>query len=120
MKVLVVDDNRMLASTIREILEDDGIEVMSANDGVDGYSAYLTFRPDMVITDIQMPRRSGVEMMHRIRNHNPMIKTVYMSGNMSSIRPFLCEEAKRYPVSFFEKPFSLESLKQAVGGAKVH
>lgn len=120
MKVLVVDDNRVLASTIQDILEDDGIEVVSANDGVDGYSAYLSFRPDMVITDIQMPRRSGVEMMHRIRNHNPMIKTVYMSGNMGSIRPFLCDEAKRYPVRFFEKPFSLESLKQAVAGPEVH
>lgn len=120
MKVLVVDDNRVLASTIREILEDDGIEVMSANDGVDGYTAYLVFNPDMVITDIQMPRRSGVEMMHRIRRHNPQIKTVYMSGNMSTIRPFLHEEAKKYPVRFFEKPFSLESLKQAVGGSKFH
>ncbi len=120
MKVLVVDDNRMLASTIQEILEDDGIEVMSAKDGVDGYSAYLVFKPDMVITDIQMPRRSGVEMMHRIRNHNPMIRTVYMSGNMSSIRPFLHEEAKRYPVRFFEKPFSMESLKQAVARAEIH
>jgi CheY-like chemotaxis protein len=120
MKVLVVDDNRMLASTIREILEDDGIEVMSANDGVDGYSAYLNFRPDMVITDIQMPRRSGVEMMHRIRNHNPLIKTVYMSGNMNAIRPFLHDEAKRYPVRFFEKPFSMESLKQAVGRSEIH
>jgi hypothetical protein len=49
-----------------------------------------------------------------------MIKTVYMSGNMNSIRPFLCEEAKRYPVRFFEKPFSLESLKQAVAGPEVH
>ena len=120
MRVLVVDDNRLLAATIQEVLEDDGIEVMSANDGVDGYSAYLSFKPDVVITDIQMPRRSGVEMMHRIRNHNPMIKTVYMSGNMSSIRSFLTDEEKRYPVSFFEKPFSLESLKCVVKGPTIN
>src|SRR5512133_1244736 len=114
MKVLVVDDNRTLASAIREVLEDEETEVISAKDGVEGYSAYLDFRPDMVITDIQMPRRSGVEMMHRIRNHNPLIKTVYMSGNMGTVRPFLCDEAKRYPVRFFEKPFSMESLRQEV------
>jgi DNA-binding NtrC family response regulator len=120
MRVLVVDDNRLLAATIRDILEDDGIEVMSANDGVDGYSAFLAFRPEVVITDIQMPRRSGVEMMHRIRNHNPMVKTVYMSGNMSSIRPFLTEEEKRYPVSFFEKPFSLESLRRVIEGPTIN
>lgn len=114
MKVLVVDDNRLLAATIRELLEDDGLEVMSANDGVDGYSAYLAFRPDIVITDIQMPRENGLEMMGQIRNHNPRIKTIYMSADLASYRPFLNEEKKRYPVSFFEKPFLLESLMQAI------
>ena len=114
MKVLVVDDNRLLASTILELLEDDGLEVMSANDGVDGYSTYLTFRPDIVITDIQMPRENGLEMMGHIRRHNPQIKTIYMSADMASYGPFLNEEKKKYPVSVFEKPFLLESLMRAI------
>jgi len=113
-KVLVVDDNRLLADTIREVLEDDGLEVMSANDGVAGYSAYLLFKPDIVITDIQMPRRNGLEMMGHIRAHEPMIRTIYMSGDIDPYRPFLREEKKRYPISFFEKPFSLESLRTLV------
>lgn len=114
MKVLVVDDNRLLASVIQEILEENGIEVRSAKDGVDGYSAYLLFKPDIVITDIQMPRENGLEMMGHIRTHDPMIKTIYMSGNIDLYRPFLTEEKMKYPVSFFEKPFSLESLKRVV------
>jgi DNA-binding NtrC family response regulator len=114
MKVLVVDDNRLLATTIQEILEDDGMEVVSAGDGIDGYSAYLSFRPDMIITDIQMPRTNGLDMMKHIRIHNPMIKTIYMSGDLDSFQPFLKEEKKRYPISFFEKPFSLESLMRVV------
>ncbi|MDP1992721.1 MAG: response regulator [Syntrophales bacterium] len=114
MKVLVVDDNRSLADTIQEILENDGLDVMSAKDGMDGYSTYLLFKPDIIITDIQMPRKNGMEMMKRIRIHNPMIKTIYMSGNIGSFEPFLIEEKKRYPVSYFEKPFSLESLMRVV------
>ncbi len=114
MKVLVVDDNRLLADTIQEILEDDGLDVMSAKDGLDGYRTYLLFRPDIIITDIQMPRKNGFEMMKRIRKHNPKIKTVYMSGNMRSFEPFLIKEKKRYPVNYFEKPFSLESLIRVV------
>jgi CheY-like chemotaxis protein len=113
-KVLVVDDNRLLADTIQEVLEDSGLEVMSANDGVAGYSAYLLFKPDIVITDIQMPRRNGLEMMGNIRTHQPMIRTIYMSGDIDPYRPLLSEEKKRYPVSFFEKPFSLESLRRAI------
>jgi CheY-like chemotaxis protein len=114
MKVLVVDDNRLLAATIQEILEDDGLDVRSAKDGVDGYSAYLLFKPDIVITDIQMPRENGLEMMGHIRTHDPMIKTIYMSGDIDPYRPFLKEEKRKYPVSFFEKPFSIESLKRVV------
>jgi len=120
MKVLVVDDNRLLAATIQEILEDDGLEVMSANDGVAGYSAYLTFRPDIVITDIQMPRENGLEMMGNIRRHNPRIKTIYMSADMAPYRPFLTEEKKRYPVSFVEKPFLLEALKREVSAPAIN
>ncbi len=99
MKVLVVDDNRLLAATIQELLEDDGLEVRSAKDGIDGYSTYLLFKPDIVITDIQMPRKNGLEMMEHIRNHDPMIRTIYMSGDINLYRPLLKEEKRKYPKS---------------------
>ncbi len=114
MKVLIVDDNELLASTMQLLLEHDGLEVMSAHDGIDGYEAYLLFKPDLVITDIQMPGKNGLEMMARIRTHDPAIKTIYMSGNLLPFWPCLEEEKKQYPVSCFEKPFSMESLKKAV------
>ena len=114
MKVLVVDDNLLLAELIQETLEDDGLEVRSAKDGVEGYSAYLLFKPDVVITDIQMPRENGLEMMGHIRTHDPTIKTIYMSADIDPYRPFLKEEKNKYQASFFEKPFSIESLKRAV------
>ena len=114
MKILVVDDNRALARTIREILEDEGMEVMSASDGKEGYTAYLLFQPDLVITDIQMPRVNGPEMMAQIRAHNPMVKTVYMSGNLNAFRTLLEGEKERYPVTVFEKPFSMKSLTMLV------
>jgi CheY-like chemotaxis protein len=119
-KVLVVDDNRLLADTIQEVLEDEGLEVMSAKDGVDGYSAYLLFKPDIVITDIQMPRKNGLEMMAHIRAHEPMIRTIYMSGDIDPYRPFLREEKRKYRVSFFEKPFSLELLRKVILEPAVH
>ncbi len=120
MKILVVDDNAFFAATIQIILEREGLEVMYARDGIDGYAAYLRFRPDLVITDIQMPGRNGLEMMEDIRRHDPGIKTIYMSGNLHSYRPFLQKEQEKYPVSFFEKPFPLASLRQRVTEELLH
>jgi CheY-like chemotaxis protein len=114
MKVLVVDDNLLLSSIIGEALEGEGCEVMTAKDGIDGYSAYLLFEPDLIITDIQMPGKNGLEMMESIRTHNPMIKTIYMSGDISSYLTALLEEETKYPVRFFEKPFPLGWLTQFV------
>ena len=114
MKILVVDDNEFLLDLIQTTLEDEGIEVVSAKDGLDGYSAYINFKPDIVITDIQMPRKNGLEMMEHIRVHDPMIKTIYMSGDINPFLSSLKEEEKMYPVNFFEKPFRLQSLMEAV------
>jgi DNA-binding NtrC family response regulator len=61
-----------------------------------------------------MPRENGLEMMGHIRTHEPMIRTIYMSGDIAPYQPFISEEKKRYPVSFFEKPFSLESLRREI------
>ena len=114
MKVLVVDDNKDLADIIQGVLEHEGAEVITANDGMEGYAGYLLFKPDLVITDIQMPGGTGFEMMQRIRTHNPMIKTVYMSGNIDAYRLSIEQEKKRYPVTIFRKPFSLDSLMKLV------
>lgn len=114
MKVLVVDDNRDLALLIQNVLEEEGAEVLTASDGIAGYADYLLFRPDLVITDIQMPGGTGFEMMQHIRAHNPMIRTVYMSGNIDAYLLTLDRERKRYPVTFFRKPFRLERLLELV------
>ncbi len=84
MKILIVDDNEDLAFTLQMMLEDEGYEVRSAKDGQDGYWAYLEFKPDLVITDIQMPGENGLELMEHIRTHNPMVRTIYMSGDLDS------------------------------------
>jgi len=110
MKILIVDDNQGFAFTLQLMLEDEGYEVRSAKDGQDGYWAYLEFKPDLVITDIQMPGENGLELMEHIRTLNPRVRTIYMSGDLGSYLSPLEEEKKRYPVSLLEKPFSKVAL----------
>jgi DNA-binding NtrC family response regulator len=109
-KILIVDDNQGLAHILKMMLEEENYDVRLARDGKDGYLAYLLFKPDLVITDIQMPERNGLKLMEIIRMHNPEVKTIYISADLSQFWTLLEEEKMRYRVSFLEKPFSKSEL----------
>jgi CheY-like chemotaxis protein len=115
-KILIVDDNLLLASLLQIMLEDEGYEACCAGDGLEGYAAYLFFRPEVVVTDLHMPRANGLEMMERIRRLNPGVKAIYMSGDLLPYRSLLEEEARRYPVSILSKPFSKDDLLGLLAG----
>lgn len=110
MKILIVDDNQSLATVIQYMLEQNGYEVSSAFDGLEGYSAYFQFRPDLVITDIQMPGENGLELISHIREQDPSVKTIYMSGNLDKFNRLLEEEKKRFHINVLSKPFFMDDL----------
>jgi len=110
MKVLVVDDNKDMTAIIQTMIEKKNHLVKTANDGEIGYSAYLQFKPDLVLTDIQMPGKNGFELMTKIRSHNPSIMAIYMTGDPDRFSMKLKEEQNRHQVDFLCKPFSVAEL----------
>lgn len=103
-----------LAFILQQMLEVDGHKVMWAGDGAAGYETYLLFRPDLIITDIEMPAKNGLEMMAHVRAHNPGVGTIYMSAEFDRFRSQLEEEKKRYQVGFLQKPFSRLELMRLI------
>lgn len=117
LKVLLVDDDEKLTYIIKEMLESQGYETRIARDAGDGYLTYLLFRPDLVITDLQMPGKNGLELMRRIRRVNdPKVRTIYMSGDLSQFGSVLEEEKERHEVGLLQKPFSKIELMRLVSG----
>jgi DNA-binding NtrC family response regulator len=114
MKILIVDDDTNFTALMKLMLESEGFDVVLADNGEIGYSAYLLFEPDLVITDIQMPILTGFELIGLIRGHNPEVKTVYMSADRTLFRCHLKEEQEKYGVSFLEKPFSKIELMDLI------
>jgi len=110
LKILIVDDNQYLVFLLKWMLENEGHEVRSANNGMDGYSAYLLFNPDLILTDIQMPGKNGLELIKEIRRHDPEVRAIYMSGDFSEYWSPLEEEKENYHVGILEKPFSKHQL----------
>lgn len=114
MKVLIVDDNRGLASLIQVRLEREGHKVGTAANGIEGYIQYQALKPDLIISDIFMPGQNGLDMMRKIRSHDPNIKTIYITGDLDPFRSALEEEQKQYPVRYIEKPFSTSEISQMI------
>lgn len=65
--VLIADDSQLIHSHTRPILEEAGYEVISAHDGAQGLEMARTYRPDLVITDVEMPEMDGYELCRAIK-----------------------------------------------------
>jgi CheY-like chemotaxis protein len=83
-RILVVDDEPAIREAVREILESQGYEVLTAADGLDGLHALSKALPDLIISDLNMPRMSGFEFLSIVRERFPHIATIAMSGGYSA------------------------------------
>jgi DNA-binding NtrC family response regulator len=114
MKILIVDDNTVILSVIEAILSQENHEVFIASNGVLGYNQFLNVRPDLVVTDIEMPWQDGISMVHAIRRHAPMVRTLYMTGNPGPYMASLKMEQRCHPVGVLQKPFTRTAFLRAV------
>ncbi len=74
-KVLIVDDSQTLRQTVLELLTQQGIKVIEANDGLEAQKKLQDIVPDLVITDLIMPQMNGYELCRWIKN-NPSTEKV--------------------------------------------
>lgn len=115
LKVLLVEDDQNLSFILKERLKSEGYETRIAKDAAEGYSIYLWFRPDLVISDIQLPGENGVELLSRIRKvSNPNIRTIYMSADLGWLESEMKQEKGRPEVHVLAKPFSTGELMELV------
>ena len=77
--VLVVDDSATVRETQRKILESEGFEVDTAVDGMDGWNSFRLSRYDIIVSDVDMPRMTGFELVEKIRSVDSKIPIVIVS-----------------------------------------
>ena len=74
-KILVIEDDDVARELMRIALEGRGHEVTVAENGVAGYDAALFVKPDLIVTDIQMPGADGVHVVRRVRDTQSLERT---------------------------------------------
>ena len=115
-RVLVVEDEFGLQEVFRDILYMEGYKVKVAVDGVNGYEVYCKFKPDLVFTDVVMPNMSGLELVRKIRETEPDIKVIYISGffGIKRLRKQLDEDISIYGYPTLAKPFKASEMLELV------
>jgi DNA-binding NtrC family response regulator len=111
--VLVVDDETAVRYTLRSILEEEGVTVLEAQDGVAALELVDRGGVDLVLTDLRMPRMDGMELLSEIAAR-PGAPRVIMITAYGSER-LAVEAIKRGALDYFAKPFEAEEIVRVVG-----
>ncbi len=114
-KILVVDDEDSIRTSLAGILEDEGFRVTHANDGITALEVLRKDLPDLVLLDIWMPRVDGIETLRQIKELYPSLAVIMMSGH-GTIETAV-KSTKMGAYDFIEKPLSLEKLLVCVRNA---
>jgi len=79
-RILIIDDDDLIRQMVRDVLERDGYDVEDASDGKQGLRAFMENPADLVITDLVMPEKEGIEIIIELRRDFPELKIIAISG----------------------------------------
>ncbi|TIH19912.1 response regulator [Marinifilum sp. JC120] len=114
-RILVVDDDPISRQVLKAMLEKEGHLVTEAEDGVKAVKGYDRNLIDLVITDIFMPEKEGVQTVRELMKENPDIKIIAVSGGSSSANYDSLDWIKMFGVKYtFTKPFNAKAILAAV------
>lgn len=114
-RIMIVDDEKSIRLTLREFLLQAGYEVEIAEDAPTATQMLLSGAFDVVVSDIIMPRMTGVELLHMIRQASPRVQVIMMTGE-----PTVETAAKAVQEGAFDyisKPVTKDTILRAVGNA---
>ena len=113
--ILLIDDEDMVRMTVRMILEQAGHTVAEAEDGARGVAMVRENLPELVITDLIMPNKEGVETIAEIRAAHPNLPIIAMSGGGRIGATDFLEVAQKVGANrVLPKPFEPEEITSAV------
>jgi CheY-like chemotaxis protein len=118
-KILVIDDDELVRLTLTRLLQKVGYDVLQAKNGVAGIEIYKQSRPDIVLTDMLMPDKEGLETISELKRLNPDAKIIAMSGGGQSQNMTFLQLARKVgagqTINKPVKPVELfEAIKQLV------
>jgi CheY-like chemotaxis protein len=115
-KILVIDDDKQMSNLICKLLMRDGHEVFTAQDGMEGVQSFHQIKPDLIITDIVMPNKNGIELIADILTSNPDQAIIAMSGGRRTFNANANLDSNELHgvKGLLRKPFLYQQLQDAI------
>ena len=116
-KVLCAEDDRLMRLEMKEKMTAKGWEVIEAVDGKEALVKYKKYRPDIVVLDVNMPKRSGLEVLQLIRVNDLQTPVVIYSSlaEEKDLKIGLCQGAQVYLVKNYSVALLLEQVERLIG-----
>lgn len=108
-KVLLIDDEEGIREILEDIMDDLGFSVESAGDGMEGYERLKKGHYDLVISDMKMPRMSGIELLNKITFENLDVdRFLFITGGINIDMDN--EELQKRINGYLYKPFKMQDI----------
>jgi CheY-like chemotaxis protein len=118
-RILVVEDDDVARELMQRTLQRRGYEVTTAADGIEGYEIAVRLRPDLIVTDIQMPAADGAHLVRRVRDTPELMITpilVTTGYGTGSATLTLSQGADAYEPKPIDPARLLETVERLLSG----
>lgn len=113
--ILIIDDDPQICDLLKQVLEDEGYSVVTAANGQEGLTLYRAHPADLIVLDILMPEKEGLETILDLRREFPQVNIIAMSGGNERAKLNLLDLASRLGARYtLHKPFELQSFTAMV------
>jgi len=114
-RILIIDDDKQIRFIIRELLESSGYKVEEASDGEEAIKLNQKKAFDLIITDIIMPGKEGIQTIQEFKKENPKVKIIAISGGGYIGPTVYLDMAKKMGADLsIPKPFNMEMFLEKV------
>lgn len=108
--ILIVDDDKTTSSILNHMLIPYANTILTASNGLEGCDLYKAHRPDIILSDINMPHMNGLEMIEKIREKDAQVKIAIFTDFEK--RDILLRAIELGVNQFFSKPFEAKVLQK--------
>jgi len=113
-KILIIEDEKNIRETIKEILELNDYDIATAENGLIGVAKALQFKPDLIVCDVMMPEMDGFETLKNIRSINEISNTPFIFLTAKTEKRDFREGMNSGADDFLNKPFNTQELLKVI------